>query len=111
MANTQIKPEKVTKPFQLLATWLAGLVILEGILVYASMRTYPYPWVNCMFAVSSIIIIPVFLVLLFLMQTKYRPEMQEDKYYSTYLYNQYQKELNKSKPLNIQEIIKKWHIE
>jgi hypothetical protein len=106
VTSPEIKPEKVTKPFQLLATWLAGLVLIDAILVYAAIKYTPYSWVNCMFAVSSVLIIPIFLVLIFLMQTKFRPEMQEDKYYSAYISNKYNKELNKRVPLDIKNLTK-----
>jgi hypothetical protein len=65
MNTGQIKPEKVTKPFQLLATWLSGLVLLESILVVASTRDYPYFWINCLFAITAVVIIPLFLFLIF----------------------------------------------
>jgi len=91
--NREIQPEKVTKPFQLLATWLAGLVLLVSALLAASAQTYEAKWLNCFYAISAVAIIPIFLILIFLLQTKFRPEMQEDKYYSEWLSNKYRKEL------------------
>lgn len=95
MVNTDIKPEKVTKPFQLLATWLAGLIILVSALLIASTKTYQTKWLNSFYAISAIAIIPIFLILIFLLQTKFRPQMQEDKYYSEWLRKgkDYRKEL------------------
>lgn len=40
MAEPEIKPEKITKPIQLLATWLAGLVLLVSILIIGAVQTY-----------------------------------------------------------------------
>lgn len=85
--NTRIHPEKVTKPFQLLAAWLVGLILLEAELILASLQKCVYRWMNPMYGISAILIIPVFLRLIFLLQTKYRPEMQEDSYYSRYLFD------------------------
>jgi len=97
MASAEIKPEKVTKPFQLLATWLAGLVILEGILTYGSVKILALgnQTLSTIYCISSIVIIPVFLIFIFLLQTRYRPEMQEDKYYFEWLTRKYGKELIK----------------
>jgi len=103
VTGTEIKPERITKPIQLLATWLAGLVLLVVVLIIGSAQTYPVKWINCLFAITVVAIIPLFLILVFLLQTKYRPEMQEDKFY--YL-SKYTKELNKSTTLDIGEIIK-----
>ena len=107
----EIKPEKVTKPFQLLATWLAGLIILVSALLVASAQTYEVKWINCFYAISAISIIPIFLILIFLLQTKFRPQMQEDKYYSEWLANDYRKELKGEivyYDINNKGNIKKW---
>src|SRR5690606_2377188 len=34
---------------------------------------------------AAIVNVPLFLIALFVLQTKFRPELQEDSYYSTYL--------------------------
>lgn len=108
MTETSIRPERVTKPFQLLATWLLGLIILEAELLTASSRVYEQKWLSALYGIDAIIIIPLFLWLIFLLQTKFRPEMQEDKYYSEWLSYRYNKELNKSIPLDFNEALKIW---
>lgn len=92
-----IKPERITKPFQLLATWLFGLVILVGEFIFASLQSYPIKWLNALYGISAITIIPIFLRLIFLLQTKYRPEMQEDKYYCEHLRHKYIKEIREDR--------------
>ena len=85
MNEYKIKPEKITKPIQLLAAWLIGLIVLVSALITgASLVTTP-DWLPVFFSFSAVGIIPLFLLLIFLLQTKYRPQMQEDKYYSQYL--------------------------
>jgi len=103
VAENQINPEKVTKPFQLLATWLLGLISLTGLLIWASMGNYETKWINCFYAISAVAIIP-----LFLLQTVFRPEMQEDKYYNPYLLNKYNKDLSNIKPIDLNEVLKEW---
>jgi len=42
MENNNINPEKITKPIQLLAAWLLGLTLINGIyLTAASQITQP----------------------------------------------------------------------
>jgi hypothetical protein len=85
MDQPKIKPEKITKPIQLLAVWFAGLVLLVGLLLTgAKTITIPY-WIPGLLTISAVIIIPLFLYFVFLLQTKFRPQMQEDSFYSTYL--------------------------
>lgn len=85
MDNKQINPEKITKPIQLLGAWLAGLIVINGsFLAVASTITTPQ-WVVGALVIASIINVPIFLGCIFLLQTKFRPEMQEDSYYARYL--------------------------
>jgi hypothetical protein len=85
MENPKIQPDKITKPIQLLAVWFAGLVLLVGLLL-AGAKTITEPiWLVPVLAISAILIIPIFLYFVFLLQTKYRPQMQEDTFYSKYL--------------------------
>jgi hypothetical protein len=85
MSENKINAEKITKPIQLLAAWLIGLILLVSALLTASGTVTKPDWLPAFFAISAVAIIPVFLLLIFLLQTKYRPEMQEDSFYSKYL--------------------------
>lgn len=88
MSDQKINPEKVTKPIQLLAAWLTGLVIVDGGFLLTASNIGTEHWTSHALVVASIINVPIFLVAIFLLQTKFRPEMQEDVYYSKYLENQ-----------------------
>jgi hypothetical protein len=71
-----IQPERITKPFQLLGTWLLCLTALVSIFVVASGQKYEgNQWLSVYYAIISFITILIFLILIFLLQTKYRPEM------------------------------------
>ncbi|MDX1585641.1 MAG: hypothetical protein R3222_02815 [Balneolaceae bacterium] len=47
----------------------------------------PSSWQSGALTVAAIVNVPIFIGALFLLQTKFRPELQEDSYYSTYLNN------------------------
>jgi hypothetical protein len=85
MKDERIRPEKITKPIQLLAVWLIGLIAIETSLLAASATITKPEWLPVFFGISAVAIIPLFLFLIFLLQTKYRPQIQEDEYYSKYL--------------------------
>ena len=85
MKDHRIQPHKVTKPLQLLAAWLVGLVAIDtAFLAAANMIEVPI-WAPALLVVAAVVNVPIFLVCLFLLQTRFRPEMQEDEYYSRYL--------------------------
>lgn len=85
MNEQKIKPEKITKPIQLLAAWLIGLIVIVSALITGATLVTTPDWLPVFFSISAVGIIPLFLLLIFLLQTKYRPQMQEDQYYSQYL--------------------------
>ncbi len=85
MEKQKINPEKITKPIQLLAVWFTGLTILVAALLTGASTISTPIWIPAFLAVSTVAIIPVFLIFIFLLQTKYRPQMQEDEYYYRYL--------------------------
>lgn len=85
MSRQEIQPQKVTRPFQLLAAWLVTLIALDGaFLTGARMVTEP-PWISAMLSIAAVVNVPLFLLSMFLLQTRFRPEMQDDKYYANYL--------------------------
>src|ERR1700676_341178 len=45
-------------------------------------------WLPPLLAIAAVSLVPLFLGLLFLLQTKFRPQLQEDVYYSVWLANQ-----------------------
>ena len=85
MTEQRINPEKVTKPIQLLAAWLVGLILVNGSFLVAAQQISKPEWASATLVVASVINVPVFIFALFLLQTKFRPQMQEDSYYSQYL--------------------------
>ncbi|WP_143565618.1 hypothetical protein [Stenotrophomonas maltophilia] len=85
MSESKIQPDRITKPIQLLAAWLAGLLLVNTAFLAAAGAISSPSWVRGALVIASIVNVPLFLVCLFLLQTKFRPQMQEDSYYSKYL--------------------------
>jgi heme/copper-type cytochrome/quinol oxidase subunit 2 len=85
MKGSNIKPHYVTRPIQLLAAWLVGLVLINSsFLTAASIIKIP-EWVPGVLVLSAVINVPLFLILIFFLQTKYRRELQEDTYYAQHM--------------------------
>ena len=85
--NQEIPVEKVTKPIQLLAAWLTGLIIVDGTFLTAANTLTGPEWAIGLLIVASVLNVPAFLLTIFLLQTKFRPEMQEDSFYSNIFRN------------------------
>lgn len=85
MSEPRIKPGQITRPIQLLAAWLAGLLALDGTFLLGAATISSPAWVPSLLAIAAVASVPLFLVAIFILQTRFRPEMQEDPYYATYL--------------------------
>lgn len=85
MTESTIVPSSVTKPIQLLAAWLVGLLALNASFLTAAAKISHPSWAAGFLIICAAVNIPLFLACLFLLQTKFRPEMQEDQYYAKYL--------------------------
>lgn len=85
ITKQQIRPERITRPFQLLAAWLTGLVAIDGAFLTAAKYLSEPTWVPGLLVAAAVVNVPLFLVAIFILQTRFRPEMQEDAYYSKYL--------------------------
>jgi hypothetical protein len=101
MPRSGINPGKVTKPIQLLAAWLAGLILIDGLFLGVATRLSRPEWAVAVLVVASVVNVPIFLLALFMLQTKFRAEMQEDKYYSRHLARSYSPETAKSELVSI----------
>ncbi|SRR5690554_3254345 len=85
MSGTKIIPEKINKPIHLLGAWLAGLFTVNSGFLIAASNMDSGSFESIALVIAAIVNVPVFLFSVFLLQTKFRPELQEDHYYSTYL--------------------------
>ena len=107
MSNHKIAPEKVTRPIQLLAAWLTGLIVTDGAFLSAAIYISSPNWAAGVLVIAAVVNVPLFLISIFLLQTKYRPEMQEDVYYSKYLEYQYVKQSVPPETPDVETQIKK----
>ncbi|EZP46767.1 hypothetical protein [Delftia sp. RIT313] len=85
MTEQRIEPHKVTKPIQLLAAWLVGLVLTNVSFLVAAVQLGANDWERRALVISAIANVPIFLLALFVLQTRFRAELQEDTYYAEYL--------------------------
>jgi hypothetical protein len=85
MTDQKIQPDRITKPIQLLAAWLVGLLAIDTCFLVAAARLPQDSWQAIALTLAAIVNVPLFLAAVFLLQTKFRPELQEDLYYSTYI--------------------------
>lgn len=85
MSEAKIQPMTITKPMQLLAAWLVGLLTIDSCFLIAATRYPAGSMESSALTWAAIFNVPIFLGALFLLQTRFRPELQEDLYYSTYI--------------------------
>lgn len=90
MTDHRINPEKVTKPIQLLAAWLVGLILVNASFLLAAQQITRPDWASSLLVIAAVVNVPIFIIALFLLQTKFRPQMQEDSYYAQYLQSEKQ---------------------
>lgn len=87
----KIESHKINKPIQLLAAWLVGLILVNGSFL-ATAKVIEEPiWLRILLVIASIVNVPGFLISIFLLQTKFRAEMQEDSFYAEHLKQKYNK--------------------
>lgn len=85
MADQKIEPHRITKPIQLLGAWLVGLILTDSIFLTATLSLDTHSWERGALVIAAILNVPLFLGALFMLQTKFRPELQEDTYYHEYI--------------------------
>ncbi|WP_441229256.1 hypothetical protein AB7828_02055 [Tardiphaga sp. 215_C5_N2_1] len=85
MSENSIQPQNITKPFQLLAAWIVGLVLSEGIVLRAAVSMEPGSLERSLLVGAGVGFFPLFLVVWAFLQTKFRAELQDDMHYSDYI--------------------------
>ena len=83
--ESSIQPDRITKPIQLLGAWLAGLLAIDSCILFAASQQPTDSWESQALTVAAIANVPLFLLAVFLLQTRFRPELQEDLYCSSYI--------------------------
>lgn len=88
MAGTNLIPEKINSPFQLMAAWFAMLVLLVSALLTGAANISHPSWAAGFLIVFTAILILLVLACVTLMLTKFRPHLQDGKEYSQWLKDQ-----------------------
>lgn len=88
MAGTQLTPEKITSPFQLMAAWFALLVLIDTVLLTGAANIDNPDWAAGYLVVFASVVTLVVIGCVILMLTKFRPHLQEGKEYAQWLKDQ-----------------------
>lgn len=85
MNGYKIESHKITKPIQLMALWFVTLLLIDSSLLTAAKFIKEPPWISPLLVISAICFVLLFVGGVFLMQTVFRKELQEDPFYSQWL--------------------------
>ena len=88
MAGTQLTPEKITSPFQLMAAWFAMLILVVAALLAGAANIDKPDWAAGYLVIFASIVILLVIACVILMLTKFRPHLQEGKEYAQWLKDQ-----------------------
>lgn len=88
MAGTQLAPEKITSPFQLMAAWFAMLVLLVSVLLTGAAKIAEPEWAAGYLVIFTSVVVLIVVASVLLMLTKFRPHLQEGKEYAEWLKDQ-----------------------
>ena len=100
-----IPTEKITQPFQLLASWIVGMLILVWEFLHVCLSSQEQ-WLKISSLICGISLSIIFIWAIFTLQTKYRAEMQDSEHYQQIWLKKREQELTKSKTLNVTDLIK-----
>ena len=85
MAQPEFKPHKISKGIQLPGFWLATIILISGSFLFTAINIKDPSWVRPTLVIAAIIIVVVGLIIVFLLQTKFRSHLQDDKYFNQWL--------------------------
>ncbi len=88
METHRIDAHKITKPIQLMAVWFIALLLIDSAFLTAAAKITTPSWLAPTLVISAIAFVPLFLLGVFLMQTVFRKELQDDQFYSEWLKRQ-----------------------
>ena len=85
MAKNRIIPEKITRPFQLMAAWFVMLILLVSALLAGAANIDTPTWIPGFLCISAVLLALLIMTCVFIMLTKFRPHLQEPKEYAEWL--------------------------
>lgn len=113
MAQPDIKADKINSPIQLMAAWFVMLILISGVLLGAAASIEKPDWAAGYLVFFTTVIIVAVITLVFLMLTKFRPNLQDGKEYAEWLkeQGQYSDGLVKEQPAGGQNRLIKQKLE
>lgn len=100
-----INPKDINQPIQLLGASLIGAVFLVGEFLYASTKCN-YKFLSYLYGITAILIFPAILYFIFILQTKYRIELQGDHYFNKSQMAMYEEQSKRLEHLNLEDVKK-----
>ena len=85
MDGHKIESHKITKPIQLMAVWFVTLLLIHSSFLTAAKLIKEPPWIPPLLVISAICFVLLIVTGVFLMQTLFRKELQEDPFYADWL--------------------------
>jgi hypothetical protein len=85
MAGTQLRPEKITHPFQLMAAWFLMLITLVASLLAAAIKIDRPSWAAGFLVVSAVVLAVLVMIAVFVMLTRFRPHLQGPREYAEWI--------------------------
>lgn len=71
-----------------MAVWFVTLFLIDTAFLCVATKIENPTWISPLLVISAVVFVPLFLIGIFLMQTVFRKELQEDPYYSDWLKRQ-----------------------
>ncbi len=85
MPQPEFKPHKISKGIQLPGFWLAAIIIISGAFLFAAINIKDPDWIKPTLVIAAIVVVVIGLIAVFLLQTKFRPLLLDDKYFNKWL--------------------------
>jgi hypothetical protein len=80
--DPRFEAKDIKSPIQLTAAWFITLGALVGGLLVASTQAPSYArWLGPVFGLSAVLLIPLFAIAVFMLQTRYRSQLLADEYF------------------------------
>ena len=64
------------------------MIAIDGSFLVAAANIESPSWASSVLVIAAVLNVPVFIASLFILQTKFRPQIQDDEYFSRYLENE-----------------------
>jgi len=88
MSDSNLMPDKIKSPIQLMAAWFVMLVSVITVLLTTAVNIEKPEWAAGYLVISATVVIVIVIGCVLLMLTKYRPHLQDGKEYAEWIKEQ-----------------------